>query len=213
MGKIIIVPSGDWQAALYSSRRSGYTMGPLLISTGREATFTRGASAPTIMISLTRDTASQCSSIRVCRVAALGVQPATHSDPKALTTTIGVPEKSELGAQHSDLADSVSGTNQSKALPQKDKIELTIDSLPNYELLRPIKVMIEPLGDTVLVGEAPELNISTTGSSVGGVLVLLKNQISSVYEGLRSRKNLDSERAREFKILETYIGRPRRNWM
>jgi hypothetical protein len=68
-------------------------------------------------------------------------------------------------------------------------------------------------GTKVFVAEAPDLNVSTSGNSVGGALILLKDHISTIYEGYTSKKNLDGERARQFKVFETYIGRPRRNWM
>ena len=103
--------------------------------------------------------------------------------------------------------------DQPKLPPRQEKIELTIDSLQNYELLKPIRVVVEPLGDKIFVAEAPELNVSTNGTSVGGALIQLKDHISTIYEGYTSKKNLDTERARHFKIFETYIGRPRRNWM
>jgi hypothetical protein len=43
----------------------------------------------------------------------------------------------------------------------------------------PIPVLIECLGDKVFVAEAPDLNISTTGNSVGAAFLLLKEQILS----------------------------------
>jgi hypothetical protein len=48
---------------------------------------------------------------------------------------------------------------------------------------------------------------------LGDALILLKDNISNMYEDHTSKKNLDSERSRQFKVFETYIGRPRRNWM
>ena len=113
----------------------------------------------------------------------------------------------------SDGVEPAPAADQPKLPPRQEKIELTIDSLQNYELLKPIRVVVEPLGDKVFVAEAPELNVSTSGTSVGGTLILLKDHISTIYECYTSKKNLDSERARHFKIFETYIGRPRRNWM
>jgi hypothetical protein len=93
-----------------------------------------------------------------------------------------------------------------------ERIELAIDSLQNYELLKPIPVLVESLGDKVFVAEAPDLNISTTGNSVGAAFLLLKEQILSTYEGNRSKRVSDSDRARQLGIFETYIGRPRRHW-
>ena len=120
----------------------------------------------------------------------------------------------EMGAQGANsVVEPAPVVDQPKPPPRQDKIELTIDSLQNYELLKPIRVVVESLGDKVFVAEAPDLNVSTSGTSVGGALILLKDHISTIYEGYTSKKNLDSERTRQFKTFETYIGRPRRNWM
>jgi len=120
----------------------------------------------------------------------------------------------EMGAQDANsVVEPAPVVDQPKPPPRQDKIELTIDSLQNYELLKPIRVVVESLGGKVFVAEAPDLNVSTSGTSVGRALILLNDHISTIYEGYTSKKNLDSERTRQFKTFETYIGRPRRNWM
>ena len=96
--------------------------------------------------------------------------------------------------------------------PRAEKIELTIESLQNYDLIKPIPVIVEPLGDKIFLAEVPEMDLSITGNSVGDTLILLKDHISTVFEGLRVKKNLDTERARQLKALEAYIGRSRRSW-
>jgi hypothetical protein len=93
-----------------------------------------------------------------------------------------------------------------------EKIELAIDKLPNHELIKPIPVLIESLGDKVFIAEVPGLDISITGNSMGGVLLQLKEHIANIYEGQRASNNLKPEAARQLKVLETYIGKTRRNW-
>jgi hypothetical protein len=93
-----------------------------------------------------------------------------------------------------------------------ERIQLAIDSLQNYEILKPIPVLVESLGDTVFVAEAPDLNVSITGNSVGSAFLLLKDHIINIYEGYRSKKGLDSERARQLLIFDEYIGKTRRHW-
>jgi predicted RNase H-like HicB family nuclease len=93
-----------------------------------------------------------------------------------------------------------------------ERIELAIDSLQNYELIEQIPVLIESLGDKVFVAEAPDLNVSTTGNSVGAAFLLLKEQILTTYEGYRSKKGPDSDRARQLAVFDKYIGKPRRHW-
>jgi hypothetical protein len=211
MGIVSIVPSNGWQPSVCSSLRSEFTTGVSMISTGTEATFTTGASATTLMISSNRNAASQRPSGRAGRPAAVGVQGHVHANPEAPTPTSGSLEGTEDPSGSVEAAAPV--IDQPKPPTRTEKVELTIDSLQNYELFKPIRVVVESLGDKVFVAEAPELNVSTTGNSVGGALILLKDHISTVYEGYTSKKNLDAERTRQFKVFETYIGRPRRNWM
>jgi predicted RNase H-like HicB family nuclease len=93
-----------------------------------------------------------------------------------------------------------------------ERIELAIDSLQGYDLIKPIPVLIESLGDKVFVAEAPDLNFSTTGNSVGAAFLLLKEQIITTYEGDRSKKGPDPQRNQQLATLEQYIGKPRRHW-
>ena len=211
MDIVSIVPSNGWQPSVCSSLRSEFTTGVSMISTGTEATFTTGASATALMISSNRNAASQRPSGRAGRPAAVGVQGHVHANPEAPTPTSGSLEGTEDPSGSVEAAAPV--IDQPKPPTRTEKVELTIDSLQNYELFKPIRVVVESLGDKVFVAEAPELNVSTTGNSVGGALILLKDHISTVYEGYTSKKNLDAERTRQFKVFETYIGRPRRNWM
>jgi hypothetical protein len=107
------------------------------------------------------------------------------------------------------------GLPQSKPAPKATKIErieLAIDSVQGYDLIKPIPVLIESLGDKVFVAEAPELNLSTTGNSVGAAFLLLKEQIITTYEGDRSKKGPDPQRTQQLAALEQYIGKPRRHW-
>jgi hypothetical protein len=64
----------------------------------------------------------------------------------------------------------------------------------------------------VFVAEAPDLNLSTTGNSVGGAFLLLKEQIITTYEGDRSKKGPDAHRTQQLAALEQYIAKPRRHW-
>ena len=213
MDKAFIVLSDGWKSTVYSSSRSDFTAGVSIVSTSAEATFTTAASATTVMISSNRNTPSQWLRGQTGRAPAEGVKILQFAHAEAVTPTIGALQRRDAGDQDpSGLFEPAPVVDRPKP-PRIDKIELTIDSLQNYELLKPIRVIVESLGDKVFVAEAPELNVSTSGTSVGGVLISLKDHVSSTYEGYTSRQNLDSERARQFKMFETYIGRPRRKWM
>jgi hypothetical protein len=93
-----------------------------------------------------------------------------------------------------------------------EKIELAIDSLPDYEVLKPIPVLVESLGDKVFVAEAPDLNLSTSGNSVGAAFLTLKEHIAATYEGYRSRKGVDPERVRQLALMDKYIVKTKRHW-
>lgn len=214
MDKVFIVPSNGWQPSVYSSSQSEFTAGVSIISSTTEATFTIGGLATTVMISSNRNTASRSLSGQTGRASSDGVQAALYLDAEALTPATGALQRQRAGdPDPSGLVETAPVVDHPKPPPRAHKVELSIDSLQNYELLKPIRVVVEPLGDKVFVAEAPELNVSTSGTSVGGALILLKDHITTIYEGYSSKKNLDSERARQFKTFETYIGRPRRNWM
>jgi hypothetical protein len=214
MAKVFFVSSDGWQHSVYSSSRSDFGTGVSIIGTNTEATFTIGALATMVMISSNRNTAARSLNSQTGRAPADGVQRVSYVHVEALTPTTGALQRPDAGAQETTgLVEPAAIADDPKPLPRTDKVELTIDSLQNYELLKPIGVVVESLGDRVFVAEAPELNVSTSGTSVGGALILLKDHITTIYEGYTSKKNLDSERARQFKIFETYIGRPRRNWM
>jgi len=164
------------------------------------------------MISSIRSAASHWPSGRASRAVAAEAHIGPNSE--ALPSANRAPERPDTAVQDpSSSVEPAPAANPPKSPPRTDKVELTIDSLQNYELLKPIRVVVESLGDKVFVAEAPDLNVSTSGNSVGGALILLKDHISTIYEGYTSKKNLDGERARQFKVFETYIGRRRRNWM
>lgn len=210
MGQVIVLRSDGWRSSVYSSSRADFTTGVSVIGTSAAATFTTGASATTIMFSSKRNAASRWPA---GPSAAAETQIVSSADAEAPRPSESPPAPEAGAPDPSNVVAPALVADKPKPPPRTEKIELTIDSLQNYELLKPIKVIIESLGDKVFVAEAPDLNVSTSGSSVGGTLILLKDQISTTYEGYTSKKNLDSERARHFKIFETYLGRPRRNWM
>lgn len=91
-------------------------------------------------------------------------------------------------------------------------IEMTIDSLQNYDLLQPIPVVIEALGDRLFSAQAPSLEISTTGSSIGGAFLQLKEQIAATYEQCRQKNTVTPERLHQLGLFQAYIGKAKRGW-
>jgi hypothetical protein len=95
----------------------------------------------------------------------------------------------------------------------QERYTLEIEVLDNYELLRPIPVTIEPLGERVFVAEVAELNLSISGQTAEDAVNLLKELLVRMYEGNRSKRGtLDGERRRQQRALETYIGRAKGSW-
>ena len=206
MGAVTVIRSDGWQPSVYTSLRSEFTADISIINTAAEASFTTNASAATLMVSSNRNAAAQS------LLGAAGVQKAGRATQEPQSAVRGARGAPEIGVQYptSPVEATAPVTDRPKPPPTgQERIELAIDSLQNYELLKPIKVVVESLGDKVFVAEAPDLNVSTSGNSIADVLILLKNQISNMYEDQTSKKHSDGERSR----LETYIGRPRRNWM
>jgi len=138
-----------------------------------------------------------------------GLSVAGMSGPREPLRTPVVEEKEPSGTRAAQPDANTPATKRSAGV---EKIELAIDKLPNHELIKPIPVLIESLGDKVFIAEVPGLEISITGNSMGGVLLQLKEHIANIYEGHRASNNLKQEGARQLKLLEAYIGKTRRNW-
>jgi hypothetical protein len=92
------------------------------------------------------------------------------------------------------------------------RIEMTIDSLPNYDLLQPIPVIIEAIGGRMFSAQAPALEIATTGASIGGSFLQLKEQIAATYEQCRQKTSLAPDRLRQIGLFQAYIGKAKRGW-
>lgn len=213
MDQVIVLRSDGSRASVYSSLRADFTTGVSVIGTSAEATFTTGALPTTITFSSKRNAGSRWPSGPSAAAAAAETQTVSSADAEAARPSGSPPAPEADATTPSDVVAPALVADKPNPPPRTEKIELTIDSLQNYELLKPIRVIVESLGDKVFIADAPDLNVSTSGSSVGNALILLKDHIFTIYEGYTSKKNLDSERARHFKTFETYIGRPRRNWM
>jgi len=85
-----------------------------------------------------------------------------------------------------------------------DSIDLIIDKLPRHALVKPIPVTISPLGDRVFIASTPDLDITVTGNSLSDALLLLKQQLESTYESLRSKAS-GREEERQLRRLREYI--------
>jgi hypothetical protein len=107
----------------------------------------------------------------------------------------------------------VAPARPAKAASAISRIELAIDSLRTYDLVRPIPVVVEVLSERNYVAEMPDLNISISASNQSDIIIILKDRIAQIYDGLRLLKHLDAEQSRQLKVLESYIARTRRGWL
>jgi len=186
------------------------------LETGTREMVSTAASASTTVVSSDRTSSARRLSVRAEALRGVEVEPALPVQGTAPMPAEHHAEEKAADAGAADPGDPADPASVAAAPPppafRAEKIELTIESLQNYDLLQPIPVVVESIGDKIFVAEIPELDISTSGTSVSDTLILLKAHIGTVYDGLRIKKNLDSERTRQLRLLETYIGKPKRNW-
>jgi len=208
-----IVHSTSAAAKVFISTGSRPATSVSLLDTSADGMFTMMAGAATSVTSTNRTTPSQMLTnrarpslwVRFERPSPVGDVAVTR-EPRQ-TPAIAEPEPS--GSRDSAPEAPAPVLRKSAGA---ERIELVIDKLPNHELIKPIPVLVESLGDKVFIAEVPGLDISTTANSMGGVLLELKERIANIYEAHRGSTNLGAEKARQLNVLESYIGKTRRNW-
>ena len=203
-----IVHSSIWMPSVFVSSGSPLKAKTSVLPTRTENIFAMAVPAPAAVISSNRIASSRLTSNRGQRSQWIEAQSSVSVE--AVLAACTPPPQTGTGTP-----DFVAKAASADALPKPsraERIELAIDSLQNYELIKPIPVLIESLGDKVFVAEAPDLNVSTTGNSVGVAFLLLKEHIITTYENYRGKKGLDSERTRQLGIFDKYIGKGKRHW-
>lgn len=210
-----IVHSTSSTAKIFVSTASRASTNRLLLDTGADGSFTTTAEAATTLTSTNRTAVSRILTNRARGSLWVSFQPPRPVEdaavPRESSRILGT-EEGTSGDPRDLPPEATSPTPAPKKMAGAERIELAIDKLPNHELIKPIPVLIESLGDKVFIAEVPGLDISITGNSMGGVLLQLKEHIANVYEASRTSNNLKPEGARQLKALETYIGKTRRNW-
>src|SRR5712671_1625452 len=203
-----IVHSSIWTPSVFVSSGSPLKAKTSVLPARTENIFAMAVPAPAAVISSNRIASSRLTSNRGQRSQWIEAQSSVSVEAVLAANT--PPPQTGTGTP-----DFVAKAASAEALPKPsraERIELAIDSLQNYELIKPIPVLIESLGDKVFDAEAPDLNISTTGNSVGAAFLLLKEHIITTYENYRGKKGLDSERTRQLGIFDKYIGKGKRHW-
>jgi hypothetical protein len=208
-----IVHSTSSAATVLVSTRSRPSTSVLLLDTSADGVFTMAAGAATGVTSTNQTASSRILTNRARRSLWVRFHPALPVAGKVATRepsqTAPIEEADSSGPRDAPPELATPAREKSAGV---ERIELAIDKLPNHELIKPIPVLVESLGDKVFIAEVPGLDISITGNSMGGVLLQMKEHIANIYEGHRTSNNLKPEGARQLKALETYIGKTRRNW-
>jgi hypothetical protein len=192
-----------------------------VLKTAPEEVLTTVVTAITMRVSLDRSASSRMLSTGPRRSRWARVQDALSVEGVAATREASL-KPPGAAPKADDLVEATNGDGLADATPTHPliepnsataRVELTIDSLRNYELVRPIPVFVEALGERHYVAEVPDLNITTSASSLSEILIVLKDSVTQTYDRLRIRRNLDPEQARQLKMLETYVGKSKRSWL
>jgi hypothetical protein len=202
-----IIHSNTWTPSVVVSSDSSLAAKASIIETRTEDFLTTVAPPPTTMTRSDRIASWQGLSSRVGCSGRIRAQPSVSAE--AIIAPDILLQEPRIGV--TNVPPNTAAEAPSKP-SRTERIQLAIDSLQSYELIKPIPVLIESIGDKVFVAEAPDLNVSITGNSVGASFLLLKDHIVTLYEGYRGKKGTDAERARQLNIFENYIGKTRRGW-
>ena len=229
MNRLKIISSDTWTPSTLVSSGLHPTTTTSGLNTAAEELVTTVVLASPAMVNLDRTASSRLLSSRARR--SLWARAQVALAVEGMTATRGPPGKPDANAVNEDGAsDAVNAhapTDAANAdgladgpaasLPKPasgtSRVELTIDSLRTYDLVKPIPVFVEALGERHYVAEVPDLNITTSASSLSEILIVLKDSVTQTYDRLRIRRNLEPEQARQLKMLETYIGKSKRGWL
>jgi hypothetical protein len=229
MNRLQIISSKTWTPWTLVSSGLHPTTTTSGLNTTAEELVTTVALASTATVNLDRTASSRLLSSRARRSLWARVQDSLTVEgmsatrgPPARPDANTINEDGASGAVNADApADAVNAdgladaaaASLSKPISGTSRVELTIDSLRTYELVKPIPVFVEALGERHYVAEVPDLNITTSASSLSEILIVLKDSVTQTYDRLHIRRNLEPEQARQLKMLETYIGKSKRGWL
>lgn len=181
-----------------------------VLSTSSEESFTIAVSLGTAIVTSSRTAPPRPISNRARPHLSLEVQCPPDNDKTNAVSPI-LQEKTEVD-DSVVLASVALPEAPAQPAPRNERVQLIIDSLQNYDLIKPIPVVVDSLADKIFTAKALDLNLSISENSLGGALLLLKDRIATIYEEYRMKKTLDPEQARDLEILQTYIGKAKRNW-
>jgi hypothetical protein len=146
-----------------------------IVNTGSQQRFAVVVPDGEALLASSRIAAPRLLSNRVQASLPVAVQPTPPI--KTVAAPAAPPERAETAA--SDAPESAAPAEApARPAPTNERVQLIIDSLQNYELIKPIPVVVDSLADKIFTAEAPNLNLSISDKSFGGALLLLKDRIA-----------------------------------
>lgn len=130
--------------------------------------------------------------------------------PEARTASEGPDQSSAPSLTAIEPADQATRSeDRPEPANASNNVELTIDSLPRFNLVKPIPVKVTPLGERLFVASIPGLNISVTGFSLGEAVLQLKEHLISLLDNPRNIGSID-EQERQLQLIRSYVSEPAR---
>ena len=157
-----IVHSTLSSAKVFVSTASRPATSRLVPDTSTDGAFTMAAGAATALTSTNRTSFSRILTNRARNSLRVGFRPPPPVEGGAVSPEPSqAPETEEVTppGPPNVLPEADIPAPAPKKSARAEKIELAIDKLPNHELIKPIPVLIESLGDKVFIAEVPGLDI------------------------------------------------------
>jgi hypothetical protein len=161
------------------------------------------APLPTLVVRLGGGVGARFVLAQAAPPAPLSLDQPRRPEPKPVPTPLHLALEE---TDRSELLLQVQAEPEEQPAPSSNRIEMIIDSLPHHQLIEPIPIAIDPLGDSVFTASMRNVDIAATGNSVGEALLLLKEHIDATFEELnRQLSHLTYDQTKTLQMLHTYI--------
>src|ERR1700758_802780 len=133
-----------------------------VLNTSSEVSFSTAVPAAAPIISSTASAAARRLSNRARSYLWIGMRQTIPVDAPMVTSE--PPPRAEVGNRDT-VTNAAPREPPARPAPRNQSVPLVIDSLQNYELVKPIPVVVESLGDKIFTADAPDLNLSMSEHS------------------------------------------------
>jgi len=147
----------------------------------------------------------------------LRTEPATDSytdaglaspEPEQVTDEGSTPVAQAIDPSPSSATEPPTEEAASQSGAGSHTIELSIDSLPHFQLIEPIPVTINSLGDRLFTATVAALRLSGTGDTLGDALVTVKEQLEALYQRLAKSTGLSEDEKSDLQYLNSHVRSP-----